>query len=170
MNKTLYSISMVSIISLIFLVYGCDLDIDLPGFGDYSNYSTPTTGTIAGIVTFVGTSPDRIGEIRVSIFDKLDENRNPIGKPCHQSKPFIQFTGKVKYELEGISFGTYEVTAVTYKKPDSLSDTPLIIMGIYGCSPSGDVQPDPFTIGTETVYYLGGIDITADYNATKNDN
>ncbi len=125
-----------------------------------------TTGTVSGIVNFVGQPPEGVIQVEVSIFSQLDEKGRPTGPPDHYSEYFKQFTGKVPYKITGVSFGTYKLAAVGYKSPDWEPGTPQIILGMYGFSPPDDMVPDSFTVSKENPE-VTGIDIVADYSLIK---
>jgi hypothetical protein len=126
----------------------------------------PTTGSVSGTVTFVGTPPEGAKEIQVSIFSTLDAKGRPAGPPDYYSEPFTLFTGKVPYKISGVSFGTYKLAAVGYEVPNSPVGTPETVLGMYGFAPPADMKPDSFTISKENPD-VTGIDITADYSAIK---
>lgn len=154
---------MRNVIIYIFLLIFAFFNINC---GEEEIIETPTTGTVSGIVTFVGEPPKDIGTISVSIFSKLDERGRPFGPPDHYSEPFKQFTGSVPYKISGVSFGTYKLAAVGYKAPDSPVGSPQIILGMYGFKPPADNMPDSFTVSKENPDTTG-IDIVADYSMIK---
>lgn len=134
--------------------------------GDEDMIETPTTGTVSGIVTFVGEPPKDIGAISVSIFSQLDEQGRPFGPPDRHSDPFKQFTGSVPYKISGVSFGTYKLAAVGYKPSDAPVGSPQTILGMYGFDPPADNTPDSFTVSKEQPN-ITGIDIVANYAMIK---
>ena len=140
-----------------FLVCGCDEDAE-------EEEETPTTGTVSGTVTFVGTPPEDTGEIQVSIWSVLDPSGRPAGPPDHYSAPFEAFTGEVQYTIPGVSFGTYKLAAVGYEPSDAPMGTPETMLGMYGFAPPTDMEADSFTVSEEQPE-ANGIDITADYSA-----
>lgn len=137
------------------------------GCGEEEETPAPTTGSISGIVTFVGTPPEGPMEIQVSIFSVLDNMGRPAGPPDHYSEPFSQFAGQVPYKITGVSFGTYKLAAVGYERTDSPPGTPETVLGMYVASPPADMQPEPFTVSKENPD-VTGIDITANYSLIKN--
>jgi hypothetical protein len=147
-----YVVITVFIVFVAFFVNGCGNEEE----------AAPTTGTISGTVTFAGTPPENIVEIEVSIFAKLDEQGRPSGPPDYYSEPFTQFTGNVPYKISGVSFGTYKLAAVGYKKPDAPVGTAQTVLGMYGFKPPSDNVPDSFTVSEEKPD-ITGIDIVADY-------
>jgi hypothetical protein len=140
----------VSIALVIFLASSCGEEEE----------EAPTTGTVSGTVTFIGEPPEAGGEIQVSLFSILDENGRPAGPPDHYSEPFTEFTGQVAYEILDVSFGTYKLAAVGFEPPDSGGAED--VLGMYGFTPPGDMQPDPITVSEEQLD-VTGIDIIADY-------
>lgn len=136
--------------------------------GDDDEEETPTTGTVSGTVTFVGTPPEDTGEIQVSIWSVLGASGYPEGPPDHYSAAFEEFTGDVKYTISGVSFGTYKLAAVGYEPSDAPMGTPETILGMYGFAPPGDMQADSFTVSEEEPEATG-IDIIADYSAIGTD-
>jgi len=139
-----------------FLIVGCGDD----------NEVTPavTTGTVSGVITFVGTPPAGDVEVEVSIFSKLDENGHPAGPPDFYSDYLIETTGQVPYKISGVTFGTYKLAAVGYKASDALPGTSQTILGMYGFNAPKDMEPDSFTVSQEKPEATE-IDITADYSA-----
>jgi len=148
----------VSLILIIFVVSSCG--------EEEKETLPPTTGSISGTVTFVGTPPEGPKEIQVSIFSNLDAKGRPAGPPDYYSEPFTQFTGKVPYKISGVAFGTYKLAAVGYEVPGAPSGTAETVLGMYGFAPPSDMQPDTFTISQENPD-ITGIDMTADYSAIK---
>ena len=148
----------VSIMLVMFLAIGCG--------DDDEEEELPTTGTISGTVTFMGTPPEDPGEIQVSIFAILDENGRPAGPPDHFSEPFTEMTGEVQYTISGVSFGTYKLAALGYEPSEAPPGTPETILGMHGFAPPADMEPDPFTISEEQPD-VTGIDIVADYSALQ---
>lgn len=134
--------------------------------GNEDILETPTTGTVSGVVTFVGEPPKDIGTISVSIFSQLDEQGRPFGPPDRHSEPFKQFTGKVPYTISGVSYGTYKLAAVGYKASDAPVGSPQTILGMYGFNPPTDNTPDSFTVSKEQPD-VKGIDIVANYSMIK---
>jgi hypothetical protein len=148
----------VSIVLFIFLISGC---------GEEDEESPPTTGSVSGMITFIGAPPQGMGEIQVSIFSTVDANGRPTGPPDHYCEAFEEFTGEVPYKISGVSFGTYKLAAVGYEAPDSPPGTPQTILGMYGFAPPGDMQPDSFAV-SEDQPDVTGIDIIADYAMISN--
>ncbi len=148
----------VSVVLVMFLAIGCG--------DDDEEEELPTTGTISGTVTFMGTPPDDPGEIQVSIFAVLDENGRPAGPPDYFSEPFTVVTGEVQYTISGVSFGTYKLAAVGYEPSDSPPGTPETVLGMHGFVPPADMQPDSFTVSEEQAD-VTGIDIVADYSTLE---
>ena len=140
---------------VVFLVCGCGDDED--------EEETPTTGTVSGTVTFVGTPPEDTGEIQVSIWSVLDANGRPAGPPDHFSDPFEVFTEEVQYTISGVSFGTYALAALGYEPSDSPPGTPETVLGMHGFAPPTDMEADSFTTSEEQPDATG-IDIIADYS------
>jgi len=143
-------------IFIITLMFGCS-DEEKPDV---------TSGTVSGLVTFVGTPPSPDIRVEVSIFSKLDEKGRPSGPPDFYSDYFTKITDKVPYKISGVSFGTYKLAAVGYKKPDAQPGTAQTILGIYGYKPPNDMQPDPFSVSKENPE-VTGIDIMVDYSAIR---
>jgi hypothetical protein len=146
----------VFIVFTMFLIVGCGDD----------NEVTPavTTGTVSGVITFVGTPPAGDVKIEVSIFSKLDENGHPAGPPDFYSDYLTKTAGQALYKISGVTFGTYKLAAVGYKAPDAQPGTPQTILGMYGFNAPKDMEPDSFTVSQEKPEATG-IDITADYSA-----
>ena len=145
----------VSIVFVMFLASSCGEEEETP---------VPTSGSVSGIVTFMGVPPEGGVEIQVSIFSIVDENWRPMGPPAHYSEPFGELTGEVPYTIPGVSFGTYKLAAVGYEPLDSPPGTPEIVLGMYGFAPPGDTEPDSFTVSEEEPDATG-IDIVASYAA-----
>ncbi len=152
-----YIIFFVSVVFVVFTVISCG--------EEETEDLKPTTGTISGTVTFVGTPPAGKAEIQVSIFSTLVNGR-PAGPPDRFSEPFTQFTGQVPYTISGVAFGTYQLAAVGYENPDNPPGTPETILGMYGFKAPSDMEPDSFAV-SEDKPEATGIDITADYSAIK---
>ena len=150
----------ISIVFVIFLASSC-------GEEDEEEEAVPTTGSVSGMVTFIGAPPEGGGEIQVSIFSTVDANGRPTGPPDHHSEPFEQLTGGVPYKISGVSFGTYKLAAVGYEPPDSGPGTPEIVLGMHGFAPPDDMQPDSFTV-SEDQPDVTGIDIIANYATIGN--
>lgn len=137
------------------------------GCGDEEDEAEiPTTGTVSGTVTFVGTPPEDIAEISVSIFSNLDEQGRPFGPPDRYSDPFTQFTGSVPYKISGVIFGTYKLAAVGYKPSNLPIGTAQTILGMYGFNAPSDTSPDSFTVSQDQPD-ITGIDIVASYAMIK---
>ena len=149
-------------IIIAFMVFGL---VILNGCGE-DEEELPTTGSVSGTITFMGTPPEGNKEIQVSIFSVLGENGFPVGPPDHYSEPFEEFTGKVSYTISGVSFGTYKLAAIGYENPDSPPGTPETVIGMYGFVPPNDMQSDSFIVSEENPD-ITGIDIIADYSMIK---
>ena len=150
-----YFILFVSIIFVIFAISSC---------GEEEEEMPPTSGTVSGTVTFIGTPPEGNIEIQVSIFSVVDEKGRPTGPPDRHSDPFTQFTGQVQYTISGVPFGTYKLAAVGYENKDNPPGMPETVLGMYGFKPPDDMTPDSFTI-IEDQPDATGIDIVANYSA-----
>ena len=140
----------ISAMFAMFLIVGCGEEEE-----------APTTGTVSGTVTFMGTPPEDEINVRVSIFSVVDEMGRPTGPPDHYSELFTELTEQVPYEISGVSFGEYKLAAVGLEFVDSPSGTPQTILGAYGMTPD-DMQADPFTV-SEDQPDVTGIDIIANY-------
>jgi len=134
--------------------------------GEEEETAVPTTGTVSGTVTFLGTPPPGENEVQVSLFATLDAQGRPAGPPDFYSDPLPQITGTVPYTISGVSFGTYKLVAVGWELKDSPPGTPEIPIGMYGFNPPTDNEPDPITVSKDNPD-ITGIDIIADYNLIK---
>ena len=138
----------IAMLLAVFLVSSCGEDDEIP-----------TSGTVSGTITFMGTPPEDPGEIQVSIWSVLDENGRPAGPPDHYTDPLEVVTGEVQYTISGVSFGTYTLAAVGYEPSDAAPGTPEIVLGMYSAVPP---VPDSFTVSEEDPDATD-IDIIADY-------
>jgi hypothetical protein len=134
--------------------------------GEEDEEEAPTTGTVSGTVTFMGTPPEDEINVRVSIFSVVDEMGRPTGPPDHYSELFTELTGQVTYKISGVSFGEYNLAAVGLEFVGSPTGTPQTILGAYGMTPPDDMQADPFTV-SEDQPDVTGIDIIASYTAAE---
>jgi len=144
----------ISFMLIIPLVAGCGEDDE--------ESEIPTTGTVSGTITFIGTPPEGECEIQVSIFSSVDEMGRPTGPPDHYSEPCDSSAAEVSYTITGVSFGTYKLAAVGYESADAPMGQAEIILGMYGFAPPDDMQSDSFTI-SEDDPDITGIDIIANY-------
>ena len=149
----------ISMLLIVFLASSC---------GEEDEDEVPTTGTISGTITFMGTPPEDPGEIQVSIWSVLDENGRPAGPPDHYSDPLLEVTGEVQYTISGVSFGTYKLAAVGYEASDAAPGTAEVVLGMYGFAPPADMEADSFAVSEEEPD-ITGIDIFADYSALEAD-
>jgi hypothetical protein len=150
------------IIIVVFMVFTMSLIV---GCGnDEEEKPSATTGTISGVITFVGTPPAGTVQVDVSIFSMIDENGRPAGPPDFHSDYLTKTTGQSLYKISGVTFGTYKLVAVGYKAPDAQVGTSQTVLGMYGFKAPKDMQPDPVTVSKE-LPDATGIDITADYAA-----
>jgi hypothetical protein len=152
-----YLILFISAMFAMFLIVSC---------GDEDEEEAPTTGTVSGTVTFMGTPPEGEINVRVSIFSVVDEMGRPTGPPDHHSEPFAELTGQVTYKIAGVSFGEYKLAAVGLEFADSPVGTPQTVLGAYGMAPPADMQADPLTV-SEDQPDVTEIDIIADYAAAE---
>jgi len=150
----------VSIMFVLCLIISCGEEED-------GKEETPTTGSVSGVVKFVGEAPEGESEVQVSLFSVVDiETGRPAGPPAHFSAPLDKLTGEVPYTISDVSFGEYKLVAVGWERLDSPPGTPEVVIGMYGVAPPDDMQPDSITVSEEQPD-VTGIDITADYSQIK---
>ncbi|MCD6335446.1 MAG: hypothetical protein J7M27_08960 [Candidatus Latescibacteria bacterium] len=125
------------------------------GCGDDST-SPPSTGSVSGKITFVGTQPDS-GAVYINAAALY-----PIMGPTdyYEQLEVAPSQTEATYRLEGMNFGTYAAIAVSWK---DRTDPRHTILGMYGTSEAtGDTLPDPVVLSSEFPDATD-IDIVADY-------
>jgi len=135
--------------SLIVILGACDDDTVLP----------PTTGSVAGTVTFtgewpVGTKGGEVDAVYVCVFTEW-----PINSVPYLSASLVEpgSDGKIPYLVDDIALGTYAVVGLwTYPQYE--------FMGAYGWENEGDI-PTPITL-TEENPRVTGIDFNASYGGS----
>ena len=86
----------------------------------------PTTGSVSGKVTFVGTWPAS-GEIQVSVYTGLTPPWVPTGPPEAFTDP-IPVSNEYDYVLEGLDFGDYSAVYVSWRDPAMPANSKLLGM------------------------------------------
>jgi len=89
----------------------------------------PTTGSVAGTVTFEGTWPST-GDVQVSIFSTLDPPYYvPMGPPDAFTDPITGSPATYNYSMAGLDFGSYAGIYVSWRDPANPSNAKLL--GMY---------------------------------------
>lgn len=120
--------------------------------------TTPTTGSVSGKVTFVGTWP-ATGEVQVGIYANLQPPYIPMGPPEAFSDPIPAGTMEYDYKLEGLEKGTYTAIYVSWRDPANPAASK--ILGMYWA------HPDSVGIDTSTGFT---VPVTAPTSITIDDN
>ncbi len=135
---------------------------------DNNPANVPTTGTISGRVTFVGTWPS-VGNVQVSLFDKWP----PQAAPYQASAVIPPNSSTYDFNFEGIAKSTYPAVVVGWRNPnDPNPATSSRVIGIYindatktgitvaGGQPTFDT-PVPIVI-SDTKMIWTGVDLRGD--------
>jgi hypothetical protein len=87
----------------------------LGGCSDDESPAGPTTGSVAGKVTFQGTWP-ATGDIQVSIYSNLSPPYIPMGPPDAFTNPIVPGS-EYNYTIAGLDPGTYTAIYVGWRDP-----------------------------------------------------
>ncbi|MFH1754190.1 MAG: hypothetical protein ABIA59_00660 [Candidatus Latescibacterota bacterium] len=137
--------------------------------GDDDNPTiVPTTGSVAGTVTFSGEWPST-GEVQVSIYSSLSPPWVPMGPPEAFTDPILGAPAQYNYKMEGLDKATYAAVYVSWRDPQNPAASRLLGMywaftdsvGINAQSGLPSVQPTSVTIDNAKLNHTG-LDITVD--------
>jgi hypothetical protein len=158
-KKSLQILLATTLLGLIILLGACGDDDD-PA-------RVPTTGSVAGTVTFDGDWPST-GEIQVSIYSTLSPPWVPMGPPEAFTDPIQGTPTQYDYMLDGLDKATYAAIYVSWRDPQNPSASRLLGMywtfadsvGINAQTGLPVEQPASITIDSANLN-LTNLDITA---------
>jgi hypothetical protein len=161
MERFLKITAILAVVAGLIVLGGCDEDENNPVTPG------PTTGTVAGTVTFTGSWP-ATGEVQVSIYSSLSAPWVPMGAPDAFTDPITSGSMTYDYSMPGLDKGDYMAIYVSWRDPAVPAASKLL--GMYwsnpaasGIAPSGlpVAQPTGVTINDATLNHTG-LNITAD--------
>lgn len=140
MKRLFHGLAMtVAMAALIGMLPACDDDDDNPMDG-----GGPTTGSVAGTVTFEGVWPVS-GDVQVSIYSTLPPPFFvPMGPPDAFTDPITSGTTTYDYEMSGLDFGTYAGVYVSWRDPANPANSKLLGMYWVHVDSLGIVDGGPF--------------------------
>jgi hypothetical protein len=159
-KKSLRILLLTAVLGLIVLLSACE-DGDNPT-------RVPTTGSIAGKVTFVGDWPTT-GEVQVSIYATLSPPWVPMGPPEAFTDPIQGTPSQFDYKMEGLDKATYTAIYVSWRDPQNPAASRLLGMywafedsvGIHAQSGLPVEQPTAVAIDNANLNHID-LNITAD--------
>lgn len=119
MNRFIQTVVICVVIASLSLIGGCS---------DDDPVNLPSTGSVAGKVTFQGTWPIT-GDVQVSIFSGLTTPFIPMGPPDGVTDPIQSGVTTFDYNISGLDFGTYTVIYVGWRDP--LDPANARLLGMY---------------------------------------
>jgi hypothetical protein len=162
MEKFLRTTAILAMMAGLIVFGGCDEDEDNPV------NPGPTTGSVAGTVTFTGSWP-ATGEVQVSIYSTLTNPWIPMGAPDGFTDPITPGSATYDYLISGLDKGDYMAIYVSWRDPANPAGTKLL--GMYWTTPSQSginpgsglpvQQPLGVTINDSNLNHTG-LNITAD--------
>jgi hypothetical protein len=164
MEKLRITAVIIAVLLGVAVVVGCSEDEESPVAGG------PTTGSVAGTVTFTGDWPAS-GEVQVSIYSSLQPPYVPTGAPDAFTDPIAPGTNEYDYKLDGLDKGDYMAIFVSWRDPQNPGASRLLGMYWTNHNESGinDVTGLPLEQPTGVTIADGNLnltdhDITADLN------
>ncbi|HXV13443.1 MAG TPA: hypothetical protein VEC56_04495 [Candidatus Krumholzibacteria bacterium] len=154
MKRLFYPLAIAGLAMTLAFLPACDDDDDNPMGGG------PTTGTVAGTVTFEGTWPS-VGNVQISVYSTYP----PMGPPDAFTDPIPAGTS-YDYSIAGLDPGDYAAILVGWRDP---ADPPgAKVIGMYwafvdsvAVDGNGDPVGPPSAVTVEAGQTESNLDITA---------
>lgn len=144
------TIAIISVIIILIFAAGCKIDHGLE----------PKQESISGEITFLGTWPDSVEEVRAAAYAKIPVTEADFYLIAGFSEPLPLGVSSCGYTVL-IGPGTYEWIIAVWRAKDSFWNLESLIGTYY--APGDTTQPGTVTVGCGQE--VEGIDIVADFSS-----